>query len=75
MKSLLVLVTALSFGCSSSQKKATDDAANVAPAAETPAAMDAMPAAPAEDAGPAVASDAMPAATDDEKPVVPAPKK
>jgi hypothetical protein len=76
MKFLFALTAILALGCSSSSKKATDDAANAAPAAtEAPAvAEDAMPAAPA-DAGPAVSMDAMPAATDDEKPVVPAPAK
>jgi hypothetical protein len=76
MKFLFALTAILALGCSSSQKKATDDAANTAPATEAPAATeDAMPAAPAEDAGPTVSMDAMPAGKDDEKPVVPAPAK
>lgn len=75
MKSLFALVAVLALGCSSSQKKTTDDAASVAPAVEAPAAAsDAMPAAPA-DAGPAVVADPAPAAaTDDEHPPMPTPK-
>lgn len=75
MKILVALIAVVVFGCSSStQKKAADDAPTPA-TVETPAAEDAAPAAPAEDAGPAVALDAMPAATDDEHPPMPAPKK
>jgi hypothetical protein len=76
MKSLLVLVTILSFSCSSSQKKTTDDAASTAPVVEeAPAVEEAAPVAPAMDAG-AVSMDAMTAAgADDEHPPMPTPKK
>ena len=55
MKTLLILLAVVSFGCSPSQKKAApEDAANAATAVEAPADI-------AEDAAPAPVEDAMPA--------------
>jgi len=68
MKFLFALTAIFAISCSSSSKKAADDATSPTPAVEAPATlMDAMPEAPA-DAGPAVSMDATPAAKDDEKP-------